>query len=74
MKDRSPYANGESLMDLKELLDRLCIARSTFYKHHSALKARGLQEVRTSHKRRRFRRSSVDRLIASAAEREEPLW
>jgi hypothetical protein len=73
VKDRNPYANGESLMNLKELLGRLCISRTTFYKHEAALKAKGLQEVRASG-RRCFRRKSVDRLIASAAEQEEPLW
>ena len=74
MTDRNRYANGESLMDMKELLERLCVARSTFYEHEASLKAKGLQEVHTSDKRRRFRRASVDRLITSAAEREEPLW
>jgi predicted DNA-binding transcriptional regulator AlpA len=74
MTTRNTYEAGESLMDMKELLERLCMSRSTFYEHEADLKARGLQEVRASDKRRRFRRKSVDRLIVSAAEREEPLW
>jgi predicted DNA-binding transcriptional regulator AlpA len=74
MTAQNTYKAGESLMDLKELLGRLCVSRSTFYKHQSTLKARGLQEVRTSDKRRRFRRSSVDKLIARAVEHEEQLW
>ncbi len=64
MTARSTYADGESLMDLKELLGRLCLSRAAFYKHEATLKARGLQEVRASDRRRRFRRSSVDKIVA----------
>ena len=66
-------ATGEQLLTLNELLAKLRIGRSTFYENQAALKANGLQEVLMG-KGRRFREASVDRIIARAAERGEPLW
>ena len=62
----------EALLTIRELLGVLRMGRSTFYENEAVLKAKGLQEVRAGRKRL-FRLASVDRMIARAAERGEPL-
>lgn len=65
-------SHGERLVGRYETAARLNMKPRSFTRFKAALIANGLQEV-VSGKRKMYRESSIDRLIARAAEKGTPL-
>jgi len=63
---------AEQLLTIRETAQRFGISRAMMYQTLPTLKAKGLQEVRIG-RRRCIRESSVDKVIARLATREEHL-
>jgi predicted DNA-binding transcriptional regulator AlpA len=64
----------ERLLSKVQVAMRLSISTKTLNRHLTALKLRGLQQIGLGTRNIRFRAKSLDRLIKSAAEREEKLF
>jgi len=65
---------AERLLTIDDIAHRLGVVRLTVRRHIDKLRAKGLQQVGFGARSVRFREASLDRMIKTAAEREEKLF